>query len=84
MRCTVKAVSLLKSYIKKDGNRFMGGYSLVVQDFPLGPVLTVFSVKKYEENSHIYISPVVRSNGSIFYRIMTDEEIALELSESGK
>lgn len=81
MRCTVKAITLIKPYVKKDGKKFMGGFSIVAQDYPMGPVITVFSKQKVEEGENIYLSPVTKLDGSIFYRLMTPDEIDLEKAE---
>lgn len=54
MRCTVKAVRFVKSYMKKDRTESTSGYQLYVQDYPMGTVTQVFS-KKVTKKEKLFI-----------------------------
>jgi hypothetical protein len=62
----------------------MGGFSIIAQDYPLGPTVSVFTTTKIAEGEFIYLSPVQKIDGTIFYRVMSPDEIELEVAEYAK
>ncbi|MEY4096715.1 MAG: hypothetical protein RLZZ102_399 [Pseudomonadota bacterium] len=84
MRCTVKAITLIRPYVKSDGSKSLGGFSYTVQDFPMSQTITVFSRLKLEEGDSIFITPIRKMDGSVYYRVMEPDEIQLEIQEIKK